>query len=158
MPDELDGPFMLDAMLGKLATYLRMCGHDAAYALDEGREVEADDAILAAARDEDRTLLTRDVDLADRAGDRGVLLTARDVTDQLRELYAAGLPLELDDRPARCGNCNGPLERLNGERATHAPDDGPVWGCRRCGQQFWKGSHWDRVAATLATVRDDNGT
>ncbi|MFW6382904.1 MAG: Mut7-C RNAse domain-containing protein, partial [Haloferacaceae archaeon] len=25
---------MLDAMLGKLATYLRMCGYDAAYVLD----------------------------------------------------------------------------------------------------------------------------
>ena len=34
---------LLDAMLGKLATYLRMCGHDAAYALDRG--VEADDAV-----------------------------------------------------------------------------------------------------------------
>jgi uncharacterized protein with PIN domain len=156
MPDELDGPFLLDVMLGTLATYLRMCGYDAACALDEGRAVEADDAILGMACDEDRILLTRDIELADRAGDRGVCLTARDVTDQLRELQAAGLALELDDRPARCGNCNGPLERLDGERAAHAPDEGPVWVCRRCGQQFWKGSHWDRVAETLAAIRDDN--
>jgi len=35
---------LLDTMLGKLATYLRMCGYDTAYALDE--EAEADDALL----------------------------------------------------------------------------------------------------------------
>jgi Uncharacterized conserved protein len=157
MPDDLDGPFLLDVMLGKLATYLRMCGYDTAYALDEGREVEADDAILGMARDEDRTLLTRDTELADRAGDRGVCLTTREVSDQLRELHGAGVALELDDRPARCGNCNGPLERLDGERATHAPDNGPVWVCRHCDQQFWTGSHWDRVGSTLARIRDDNG-
>jgi len=93
MPDALAGPFLLDVMLGKLATYLRMCGHDAAYALDEGRDTEADDELLAAARAEDRTLLTRDVQLAERADDRGFLLEARDVTDQLRELHEAGLGL-----------------------------------------------------------------
>jgi uncharacterized protein with PIN domain len=43
---------LLDAMLGRLATYLRMCGYDAAYALDEG--IEADDAVLDWARRDDR--------------------------------------------------------------------------------------------------------
>jgi uncharacterized protein with PIN domain len=148
------GPFLLDVMLGTLSTYLRMCGYDAAYALDEERDTEADDELLAAARAEDRTLLTRDVELAERAGDHGVLLESRDVADQLRELHHAGLALTLDDRPARCGNCNGPVERVaDADRADHAPDDRPVWACERCGQQFWQGSHWDRVAETLRAVR-----
>jgi uncharacterized protein with PIN domain len=150
------GPFLLDVMLGTLSTYLRMCGYDAAYALDEGRDMEADDALLAAARAEDRTLLTRDVELAARAGDRGVLLESHDVTDQLRELHDAGLALTLDDRPARCGNCNGPVERVaDADRTDHAPDDRPVWACERCDQQFWQGSHWDRVAETLRAVRGE---
>jgi Protein of unknown function DUF82. len=36
--------FLLDAMLGSLSTYLRMCGHDAACVLDitPDREVEQD--------------------------------------------------------------------------------------------------------------------
>ncbi|WP_276259259.1 Mut7-C RNAse domain-containing protein [Haloglomus litoreum] len=157
MPDDLSGPFLLDVMLGSLATYLRMCGYDAAYALDGHRGTEADDELLAAARREDRTLLTRDVQLAARAGDRGVLLESRDVTDQLRELHAAGLGLSLDDRPARCGSCNGPVARVaDGERAAHAPDDRAAWACERCGQQFWRGSHWDRVAGTLAEIRAEN--
>ena len=157
MPD-VQGPFLLDAMLGKLATYLRMCGYDAAYALDEGRGTEADDALLAAAREEGRTLLTRDGELARRAGDRGMLLTSRAVEDQLRKLHEGGVTLELDDRPARCGSCNGPVGRVPaGERAAYAPDEGPVWRCERCGQQFWKGSHWERVGETLADIASDDG-
>lgn len=157
MPERLAGPFLLDAMLGTLATYLRMCGHDAAYALDEHRETEADDELLATARAEDRTLLTRDIQLAERAGDRGFLLESRDVTAQLRELHAAGLDISLADRPARCGTCNGPLECVtDNERAPHAPDDRPVWACVRCGQQFWQGSHWERVAETLDEIRGEN--
>ena len=157
MPD-VQAPFLLDAMLGKLATYLRMCGYDAAYALDEGRMAEADDALLAAAREEGRTLLTRDRELAARAGDRGTLLTSRTVEDQLRALSEAGLALELDDRPARCGSCNGSVEQVSaGERVAHAPDEGRVWRCERCGQQFWKGSHWERVGGTLADIRGYSG-
>ena len=111
MSSSLSSPFLLDVMCGKLATYLRFCGYDAAYALD--REVETDDAILAMAREEDRRLLTRDVALAERAGDRGFLLPDRDVEDQLRELAAAGLDLTLDERPARCGVCNGQIGRAH---------------------------------------------
>lgn len=57
--------FLCDVMLGSLVSYLRMCGYDAAYALDRG--VEADDRLLDIARAEDRTLLTRDRRLAARA-------------------------------------------------------------------------------------------
>jgi len=154
--DRPTGPFLLDAMLGKLATYLRMCGYDAAYALD--RDVEADGEVLALARAEGRTLLTRDVDLAARA-DRSLLLTERDPTDRLRELAAAGVPLDLDDRPSRCGRCNGPVELLSDDTETpeYAPDpsETPQWRCTACGQVFWRGSHWDRVRETLAGLAPD---
>jgi hypothetical protein len=126
-----------------------MCGYDAAYALD--RDVEADDRLLALAATEGRRLVTRDRHLAGRA-DGGVLLREREVTDQLRELQEAGFPLALDDQPARCGACNGPVAVVDpdAERPDYAPDDGAAWRCRDCGQWFWKGSHWDRVAETLA--------
>jgi len=150
----LSDPFLLDVMCGKLATYLRFCGYDAAYALD--REVETDDAILAMACEEDRRLLTRDVALAERAGDRGFLLHDRDVEGQLRELAAAGLDLTLDERPARCGVCNGPVERVPADASVpeYARDPGEtaVWRCRTCEQHFWKGSHWRRVKETLAEL------
>ena len=164
---------LLDAMCGKLATYLRMCGYDAAYALDRG--VESDDRLLSIAADEDRLLLTRDRELAARAADRdhgSVLLTERDVLDQLREVSAAGYPVELAAEPTRCGACNGPVERVgptdvdSDDRPEYVPDDvgasptgdapgsdpRPAWRCRDCGRWFWKGGHWESVAARLDAV------
>ncbi|WP_327051689.1 Mut7-C RNAse domain-containing protein [Halomicrococcus gelatinilyticus] len=149
MDSESDS-LLLDAMLGKLARYLRMCGHDAAYVLDDG--VEADDDVLAMARDEDRTLVTRDAQLAGRAAD-AVLVETKDVEGQLRELRAAGLDLSLTE-PARCSTCNGRLEETEGPtpEGVPDPDERRVWRCRSCGQHFWKGSHWDDVAETLAEL------
>ncbi|MFB6102309.1 MAG: Mut7-C RNAse domain-containing protein [Haloplanus sp.] len=144
------GRYLLDAMLGKLARYLRMCGHDAAYALDRG--VEADDAVRTLADREGRTLVTRDADLAART-DGAVLLSSRDIDEQLRELRAAGVPLSLPETPTRCGRCNGPLDRVANEAETPPdvpnPSETGVWRCERCGQYFWKGSHWDDVRRRL---------
>ena len=150
---------LLDVMLGRLAVYLRMCGYDAAYALDEG--VERDDRLLALARDEDRRLLTRDRALAARTPG-GLLVRSREIDDQLGELLAADFDLGLAARPTRCGSCNSRVERVDegddGDgRPEHAPDDADLYRCRACGQHFWRGSHWDDVAARLARVKARHG-
>ncbi len=148
---------LLDAMLGKLATYLRMCGYDAAFALD--RDVEADDRLRRLAVEERRRLVTRDTALARRArddeGPPPTLLEAHAVTDQLAQLAAAGYELTLSTRPSRCGACNGRLTRAADAptRPAYVPaDQSPIWRCLDCGQWFWKGSHWEEVADTLAGV------
>lgn len=146
-------PLLLDAMLGKLATYLRMCGYDAAYALD--RDAEADEDLLALVGTEGRRLVTRNGSLA-RNVDDAVLLTERAVDEQLRELAAAGFALELSEEPVRCGTCNAPVERVDRTEPTpeYAPDpaEQAIWRCRDCGQHFWKGSHWADIAETLAEL------
>ena len=145
---------LVDAMLGKLARYLRMCGYDAAYALD--RDLEDDESILAAADEEGRRLVTRDAGLAGRSVD-AVLVESRDVEGQLRELRAAGFELSLAE-PERCGRCNGALCAVDEDAATPdyapAPDERPVWRCPDCGQHFWRGSHWDDVADRLAATEE----
>lgn len=147
---------LLDVMCGGIVAYLRMCGHDTAYAGDRG--LEADDALLAIAADEDRTLVTRDVQLASRT-EESILLESRDVEAQLGELAAAGLDLTLEDEPRFCGRCNGSLEAVESGRSTpeYAPDpaETAVWTCTHCGQFFWRGSHWERVERTLERVRVD---
>jgi uncharacterized protein with PIN domain len=142
---------LLDAMLGGLRSYLRICGHDAAYALDRG--VEADDELLAWAEAEDRTLFTRDAGLAGRA-EESVVVESHDVEEQLRELRAAGVPLALADPPVRCGRCNGRLDRADAADApAYAPDEvDELWRCRDCGQCFWKGSHWEDVRERLGSL------
>jgi uncharacterized protein with PIN domain len=169
-----DSPRVLcDAMCGKLATYLRMCGYDAAYALDEG--IEDDDRLASRSAAEGRLLITRDRELAARVDD-ALRLGERDVLDQLRAVADAGYPVELASEPSRCGSCNGPLERVDdGGRIPDgidppayapAPDgdadddadrvesDAPrrFWRCRDCGRWFWKGSHWERVADRIADL------
>ena len=143
-------PLLLDVMLGTLAVYLRMAGYDAAYAGDRG--VEDDDRLLALAEAEGRLLVSRDRSLVARA-DAGLLLVERDVADQLEELRAAGAVLAPAERPTRCGRCNGVLEALpdGAERPDYAPPPGGAdcWRCVDCGQVFWRGSHWDRVADRL---------
>lgn len=144
---------LLDAMLGGLRSYLRMCGHDAAYALEAG--VEADDELLELARREDRRLVTRNRPLAVR-GEDAICIESRETRPQLAELAAAGVGLALPASPERCSACNGRLTRVDSgtETPTEAPDPAQtaVWACRDCGQLFWKGSHWDRVADTLADI------
>lgn len=141
---------LLDVMLGKLAVYLRMCGYDTAYAGD--RAVEADWDIRELAREEDRRVVSRDAALIAGTAD-GIRLTERDIAAQLDELRAAGFALHLADPPARCGRCNGALERVpaGAARPDYAPAPGEFdcWRCADCGQWFWKGSHWDRVRETL---------
>lgn len=153
MPTPADTALLLDVMLGKLATYLRMCGYDAAYALD--RDVEDDALLCSIAEREGRALLTRDVELAANTPG-GVLLESRDVRGQLTELSRRGYALSIDV-PTRCARCNGRLDRLGPEETTPSfapdPDTTPVWRCRGCEQPFWRGSHWDDVSATLEGVR-----
>jgi uncharacterized protein with PIN domain len=150
MSDRRSRRFLCDAMLGKLARYLRMCGYDTAYALDRG--VEADDAVHDLTRREERCLLTRDAALAART-EGAIELSARDIEEQLRELDAAGVSLSLPETPSRCGRCNGPLRPV--DPAAQTPADAPdpsetgVWRCKRCGGHFWKGSHWDDVRERL---------
>jgi hypothetical protein len=79
-----------------------------------------------------------------------------ELDDRLRSLRAAGVDLRLAERPSRCGRCNGPLSALDpGEPVPdYAPggDEFERWRCRDCGQVFWKGGHWERVRARLASL------
>ncbi|APW98129.1 hypothetical protein CHINAEXTREME_10165 [Halobiforma lacisalsi AJ5] len=175
---------LLDVMCGGLVPYLRLCNHDTAYAGERGRDLEGDDAVVVVAEDEDRTVVTRDVALANRTADSpgSILLEAHEVEAQLVELATAGVPLDIAAEPRFCGRCNGPLERVDPDAVDDLPDyvPGPgsrgadssgngtgdgteadrdrpsdLWRCVDCGQYFWQGSHWDRMAATLQAVRSD---
>lgn len=150
------GHLLVDVMCGGIVPYLRMCGYDVSDAGD--RDLEADEELLRVATTEERTVITRDVQLAGRAPD-AILLESLAVEGQLRELHEAGLALFLADEPIRCGTCNGVLDRVNPTESTPEgvpdPAETDCWRCVDCGQHFWMGSHWDRVRDTLQSVRED---
>lgn len=144
---------LLDVTLGKLAVYLRLCGFDTADAGDRG--IEADDRIAAAAKREDRRLCTRDVELARRTPG-AILLTERELDEQLAELRESGFVLDVADPPAYCGRCNGDLVAVAADAGTPAyapePDAVDCVRCRACEQVFWKGSHYERMSEVIEAV------
>jgi uncharacterized protein len=143
---------LIDAMLGKLARWLRLAGYDAEF-WREG----SDEQLMAAAREQGRLILTKDRALAGRRGVRAVLLQADDLDAQIREARTS-----LEQRgPApepftRCAECNGILAELS--HADAEPLVPPyVWHtqhefrrCSRCGRVYWKGTHWPAVQGRLA--------
>jgi hypothetical protein len=161
MPDDEDegdeGPaFWCDAMFGGLARWIRAAGYDAAWV--EG----IDDAeLVRRALAEGRILLTADTRLVEhgaiRSGRVRALLVphARDKIEQLRFVLRA---LGLARREARCMACGGGLRRIPPEAAR--PEVPPrsfascdeFYRCKRCAKVFWRGTHWERIAARLASL------
>lgn len=144
---------LTDTMLGRLTTYLRMCGYDTVYAQDVG--LEDDTKLQSFAERENRTVLTRDTQLATRSDDT-IVLESRNINAMLATLDETGFELQLPDTPSYCSTCNGPLEGVPPDDQTpeYAPDpvSTDIWQCTDCGQFFWKGSHWDDIAETLASL------
>ena len=143
--------FACDAMLGRLARWLRLAGFDVSYTPEL-----PDLALAGQARAEQRWLLTCDRRLAAVAGPRALLLRAQTTGEQVAELRNR-LPLTVqpDLFLTRCSCCNTPLELVPGETvrdrvppyvAIHA---GRFMACRGCGKVYWPGTHVGRIARTL---------
>lgn len=150
-------PLTVDAMCGRLVSYLRFCGYDTEYIDDR----DADDVTALARRIDrrGRTLLTRDATFAGLVDD-ALLLDETEVEGQLQELVRAGITLTIAEVPTRCGRCNGrldPVDPARSDRPEYVPEtlDGPLYRCRCCGHYFWRGSHWDRVDALLSSIDVD---
>jgi uncharacterized protein with PIN domain len=151
--------FLANGMLGKLTRWLRMIGHDVEYSS------KLDDAELAAtAKKEQRVLLTRDLELYQRATAKGIeafYVEGETEAARLAELAKRfGIVLAVDLALSRCPKCNGklrvaPKETLAGkvEKNTFAHYS-DFWECPLCGQVYWQGAHWDRICATLKDAEE----
>ncbi len=142
---------LADAMLGKLARWLRLLGYDTVYS-------QAEDALLARqARREGRVLLTSDRELARRRGLRVVLVTSQELSAQLAEVIGAVGPLPAGT-PPRCMQCNVPLRPASvAEARPHVPPyvartQRVFQFCPHCGRFYWKGTHWRKITARLAPL------
>ncbi len=143
---------LVDAMLGRLAHWLRLMGYDTAYWRDG-----SDTALLRQARAEDRLIVTRDHQLAGRRGIRAVLIASESLDEQIAEVRAAlgrrapGMPEPF----ARCPECNGKLQDLSHEDARDLVPP-YVWHtqhvfrrCPDCRRVYWKGTHWPAMQSRL---------
>jgi len=150
--------FIADGMLGKLTRWLRMLGQDVQYSN------KLDDAeLIVMAKKERRILLTRDVELYQRAVAKGVdafYIEGRTEAAKLAELAKRfDIPLAIDLKRSRCPRCNTkirptPKEKLAGkvEKNTFIYYD-EFWKCPKCGHIYWQGAHWGRIRATLEKAK-----
>jgi uncharacterized protein with PIN domain len=131
--------FLADVMLARLARWLRVLGVDVASAPPGASDRE----LVRIARDDGRTLLTRD--RGEEIGRGPTFVVRSDAPlEQLREVasrFGIAPPAELF---TRCLLCNAPLD---------PPRDG-TRRCPVCGRDYWEGSHTRRMRATLARLFD----
>jgi uncharacterized protein with PIN domain len=148
--------FSADAMLGRLARWLRIAGYDTRY-----EPHIADAELVRTALDERRIILTRDRALAREWSVEDVLvLKAEDTLHQLREV-ASRHPLDWRARAfSRCSRCNALVEAVGRD---DVPEQVPervlaqrlaLARCPRCGRIYWEGSHTERMRRVLALALD----
>lgn len=146
--------FVADSHLGALARLLRMAGYDTLY--DNHYHDEQVEALVS---DDNRIVLTRDRELLKRSAiTHGCYIHALDPEQQLRELFAR-LGLATGARPfSLCLHCNLPLHTVDKASVIeNLPESVRVLHdsfttCDSCGRVYWKGSHYKRMAALLASV------
>lgn len=153
--------FAADAMLGRLARWLRVLGFDTTYDVSLG-----DPELVRLADQEGRVLLTRDRHLLRELRPARAHEVRSDAPlEQLREVLAAlalSPPAELF---TRCLVCNSPLSpplpaadaaRLLPPAARGLP--GPVRRCPGCGRVYWHGSHVRRMRDALERSLAEGGS
>ena len=122
-----------------------------------------DEKLLAIARDENRVLLTRDLELYKRSIARGIGVFYVEGKNEVERLAAVaerfGLALEIDLKSSRCPICNiaiqpVPKEAIASkvEKNTFAHYD-EFWECPKCGKVYWQGAHWPKIRETLEEAK-----
>jgi len=153
--------FIADRMLGKLATWLRIFGYDTLYIADF--ETEDEDLFLLE-NFRDRTLLTRDKELYDRAVRRkrkAVLIKNDSVIGQISEMRDFGITTEI--KMERCSVCNELLRKpTDGEAKEVMEREGiendlkekyELWYCEKCKKLYWLGSHYRNMIRFLEGLK-----
>lgn len=145
--------FAVDAMLGRMARWLRFMGFDTLYTYarypgEIGRFVR-----------DGRIFVTRNRKWRNMEG--VVIISANDFDDQIIEL-ARAIDLTIPDDSewlSRCGDCNALLEKVDRQSvAGKVPEY--VWEtfneffqCPLCGKIFWSGSHVERMERKLEELK-----
>jgi uncharacterized protein with PIN domain len=149
--------FLADAMLGRLARWLRLLGFDCAW------EREIDDAELVRRGVlEGRIVLSRDRALADEWRVSGLhILRAEGLREQLLEVLRR---YELADAVrlfSRCAACNAELRPASPAAvARRVParvlaDRDAFTECPGCGRVYWQGTHAERIRRVAGALLEE---
>jgi uncharacterized protein with PIN domain len=151
--------FLVDAMLGKLARFLRMFGYDTIYANDLidffGLDPVPDPKLIEYATSTNRMIITKDVLLHKNCIENSIYLEGKGVynyLDQLKEQL--GLSFKFNIERARCSICNSILRKVKDKKDIEQLIMQETFNyyheffqCKNleCGKIYWKGSHIEDI-------------
>ena len=139
--------FLVDAMLGNIAKKLRLFGFDSEYFSDID-----DSKLIEKAKNENRTIISRDRLLIDRAKKNeisSIYITKEKEFDQFLEILET-THLQLDEisgNTARCPKCNSSTSQIEKLKIRNKIPEGVLeyndkfWKCEGCDQIYWEGTH-----------------
>ncbi len=150
----------MDAMLGKLAKKLRLLGFDSFYS----SSIE-DDNLLHIAKNENRIVITKDVQLISKAKKfqiANIQITKNQEIEQflqINEKVHLGKCI-IHGGNSRCPVCNGELQSTE---KNNILEDVPIgvfknmndfWVCNKCKKVYWEGTHIRNLQKFNAELND----
>ena len=147
--------FLVDAMLGSLNRWLRICGYETEFSVDS-----SDEELLERGRERELILLTRDRTLLREARRSSVdaFLVEGSSKEKRLASVAKEYGLVLDPVMARCTICGGRLNEVpRDEIAGEIPQNSleayeEFWRCSGCRKVYWRGSHWERIVEKVSAA------
>jgi uncharacterized protein with PIN domain len=154
--------FIADSMLGRLARWLRLLGHDTLYY----PHIE-DSLLLRFAREEGRILLTRDTRLVKVRGLNNFLLLSENVPlEQLKKVIktfglipsVTSLESYMASLISRCSLCNTVLINIPKSEAQNSVPEyvyrtsDNFKKCATCNKFYWKGTHQEKLHGKLREI------
>ena len=146
--------FIADAMLGRLARWLRILGHDVVY-----ESSISDNDLIARAIHERRIILTMDRKLTEReSAKNSLLIKSPSYEEQLKQVithynidYKSGIF-------TRCLVCNSLLVSIEKEKIKDrvppyvysTQDEFDI--CPQCGRIYWSGTHRVKMLGMLGEI------
>ncbi|TFG30729.1 MAG: hypothetical protein EU532_00115 [Promethearchaeota archaeon] len=155
--------FLVDAMFGRLARFLRIFGYDTVYAddLEEffGMVPVPDEKLAEYALENNRIIITRDYSFYKKNRDRSIFLEGEGVYNYLNQLKAKlNLEYNFEMGNARCSICNAELKKVE-DKNNIMNDVKPqtlkyyqnFFQCTnpKCKKVYWKGTHIEKIMKKL---------
>jgi uncharacterized protein with PIN domain len=122
-----------------------------------------DKELILKARNEERVLLTRDLELYRQAVAKGAEALLIENSNQTANLASLAqrfkFKLQVNMKTSRCPKCNGRIKLV---KKTEIADKIPpttsstydeFWQCKKCSQIYWQGAHWNKIDKTLDEAR-----
>jgi hypothetical protein len=153
--------FIVDAMLGRLAVWLRLTGNNTIYSADI-----QDEELLDKAENEDRVLLTADSELHHLAEKRGIesMLLQESVHERLaRVFHEYGIEPYVNPSQSRCSKCNGKLREIEADDKEQIKDlvfeqtynhYDRFWLCENCHSVYFQGGYWSNIQQYMQKIRE----